>query len=267
MHGAARREHACGGKLVGGAGHVEIVTRTILILSGKGVGTDAGHHAPGGHFHAVKGQGQQQGENVHIVHVVGLIVIAMDGVIPAGKVVVPGASPESGEAHVFIELVAGHHAGHVVIENVAAGGHAGQGDALDAHAHLQVGLGHHPVNVGVLQLHHIGVVSAQGAAGVVLAPGLGADFKEHGAGQGLGSHGVQLQAHTLLGFEFVLALVRLVGLVEAGHAVAAGKAAVLAIVEAHDPLAFGLEINGAGAGSSTEHQARRQQKRSDLFHG
>ena len=227
MHGAARREHACGGKLVGGAGHVEIVTVSTILL-GKGVRTDAGHHAPGGHFHAVKGQGQQQGENVHIVHVVGLIVIAMDGVIPAGKVVVPGASPESGEAHVFIELVAGHHGGHIVIVHIGAGGKAGQSQTLNAHAHLQVGLGYHPVDIGVLHLYNVVAVSAQRTAVRGIAPALTADFKEDCAGQGFRSHGIQLQAHALHGIELVFILALLGGLIVTGHAVAAGEPSVLA---------------------------------------
>ena len=50
-------------------------------------------------------------------------------------------------------------------------------------------------------------------------------------------------------------------------AVAAGEGAVSAVVKAHDPLALGLEVDGAGARGSAEHQAGRQQKSSDLFHG
>ena len=178
-------------------------------------------------------------------------------------VVVEGTSPQGGHSHVFVELVAGGDAGHVVVEHGAAGGEAGQFHALNTHAELQVGLRHHPVNVSALHFNHAGAVSAQRAAIAVagLAPELVADFKVHGAGQGFGGHGVQLQTHALTGFEVVFLVV------VAGLALTAGKIAVLAIVKAHDPLAFGLEINGAGAGGNTEHQARRQQKRSDLFHG
>ena len=232
--GSTHWEHPGGGILIGGTGHIEIVATVgviilVVLLLRKGIRTDGGHHAPGGHFHAVKGQGQQQSENIHIVHVVGFIALVVAILIPAFEIIVKGASPQSGEAHVFVELVAGDHTGHVVIEHVAAGGHAGQGHALNAHAHLQVGLGHHPVDIGVLQLHHVVTVRAQRTTVLaVFAPGLGADFKEDRAGQGFRSHGIQLQAHALLGFEFVFAAFAFRTAVVAGQAVAAGELAVLA---------------------------------------
>ena len=60
-------------------------------------------------------------------------------------------------------------------------GLVGQGHALDAHAEFQVGLRHHPVNVGAFDLDGIGAVSAQSAAahaGSIGTPDLVADFKE-----------------------------------------------------------------------------------------
>ena len=264
MHGAAHRQHTGLHKFH--AGRVDVIAEVVIATATEGIGTDGGHHAPGGYFHAVKGQGHQQGEHIHIVHVIlGVARVAV--LIPTIVVVIERARPQGGETHVFVELVAGDNTGHVVIEDIAAGGKAGQSHALNAHAHLQVGLGHHPVDVGVLHFNNAVAVGTKSTALTGFTPHLVADFKEDRTGQGFGSHGVQLQAHALTSFEFVFIFVLFIGLVITSHAVAAGKAAVLAIVEAHDPLAFGLEINGAGAGSSTEHQARRQQKRSDLFHG
>ncbi len=102
--------------------------RAEVVILAEGVGADGGVHAPGGHFHAVKGQGNQQGKGVHVVHV-GVMLIAVAGG-PVG-VVVEGAGPQGGQTHVFIELVAGGDAGHVIVEHGAAGGEAGQSHALE----------------------------------------------------------------------------------------------------------------------------------------
>ena len=216
-------------------------------------------HDPGGHLHTVEGQGQQHGEHVHVVHVVlvtGLITVPL-----VTAIVVVGASPESGQANVFVELVVQADGGHVIIHDLGGiGGEAGQSDALDTHADLQVGLGHHPVDVGALQFHDL-AVSAQSAAVVVVAPHLVTDFEEHGAGQSFGSHGVQLQANALAGFEFVFVL-------EAGVVLglAFTKVAVHAVVERHDPLALGLEVDSAGAGSGTQHHSGSQSESHKLLH-
>ena len=236
VHGAAYRKHAGGRVLVGSAGDVEVVTavgplgRIVIhiLLRAKGIGTDGGHHAPGGHFYAVKGQGHKQAEHVHIVHVILFVVFAVASVIPAGEIVVERTCPECGEAHIFIKLVAGHHGGHIVIVHIGAGGKAGQSHALNAHAHLQVGLGYHPVDIGVLHLYNVVAVSAQRTAVRGIAPALTADFKEDCAGQGFRSHGIQLQAHALHGIELVFILALLGGLIVTGHAVAAGEPSVLA---------------------------------------
>ena len=177
-------------------------------------------------------------------------------------IVVIGASPESGQGHVFVELIVQGDGGHVIVEDLGSiGGEGRQSQALDTHADLQVGIGHHPVDVGALQFHHAVVVSAQGATGLVLAPNLVADFEEHGTGQGFGSHGVQLQANTLAGFELVFILVtRVVG------SLALAKVIVHAVVERHDPLALGLEVDSVGAGSSTQHHSGSQSESHKLLH-
>ena len=161
----------------------------------------------------------------------------------------------------FVELVVQADGGHVIVHDLGGiGGEAGQSDALDTHADLQVGLGHHPVDIGALQFHDL-AVSAQSAAVVVVAPHLVTDFEEHGAGQGFGSHGVQLQANALAGFEFVFVL-------EAGVVLglAFTKVAVHAVVERHDPLALGLEVDSVGAGSGTQHHSGSQSESHKLLH-
>ena len=84
------------------------------------------------------------------------------------------------------------------------------------------------------------------------------NFEEHGTGQGFGSHGVQLQADTLLGFEFVFLTIVAV-------LMTTGEVAVLAIVKAHDPFALGLEINGVSSCSTrTKNETSSNQKCSKL---
>ena len=84
------------------------------------------------------------------------------------------------------------------------------------------------------------------------------DFKEHGTGQGFGSHGVQLQTHTLTSAEDIIGIgVMIVGLV--------GQSAVTH-VEAELPLTLGLEINSAGTCGSTHHHSSGKRKRGKLFH-
>ena len=230
-----------------------------MVFVVKHAGAQSGVHDPGGHLHAVEGQGQQHSEHVHVVHVVVVLLVVLAHV---AVVVVVRTSPESGQGHVFVELVVQGDGGHVIIEDLGSiGGEGRQSQALDTHADLQVGLGHHPVDVGALQFHHAVIVSTQGATGLVLAPNLVADFEEHGTGQGFGSHGVQLQANTLAGFELVFILVtRVVG------SLALAKVIVHAVVERHDPLALGLEVDSVGAGSSTQHHSGSQSESHKLLH-
>ena len=184
------------------------------------------------------------------------------GVTVIAGVVVVGAGPQGGQSHVFIELVVQADGGHVIVEDLGGiGGEAGQSDALDTHADLEVGLGHHPVDVGTLQFHNA-LVSAQSAAGAVLAPNLVTDFEEHGTGQGFGSHGVQLQANTLTGFELIFTLVT-----GAGTAVLVGtEIGMLTIVKRRDPLALGLEVDSVGAGSHAHHHSGSQSESHKLLH-
>ena len=220
------------------------------------VGTGHAVHGPGGHLHAVEGQGHHQGEQVHVVLVIRTIRAS-------SVVIVVRTGPESGQAHVLVELVAGHHAGHVVIKDGGTTGHVGQLDALDTHAELEVGIGHHPVDVGVLQFHH-GAVSAQSAAAFGIAPHLVTNFEEHGTGQGFGSHGVQLQADTLGSGEDVVGVSGAV--VVAPLSLRMADQGTVTGGEAHQPLAFGLEINSAGAGSGTQQHTRSKSEGHQLFH-
>ena len=187
----------------------------------------------------------------------------MNAVVLVAIVVVVRTSPESGQAHVFVELIVQGDGGHVIVEDLGSiGGEGRQSQALDTHADLQVGLGHHPVDVGALQFHNAVVISTQGAAGFILAPHLVTDFKEHGTGQGFGSHGVQLQANALAGFKFVFILVTGTGL-----AVLVGtEVGMLTVVKRHDPLALGLEVDSVGAGSSTQHHSGSQSESHKLLH-
>ena len=230
----------------------------------KHAGAHSGVHDPGGHLHAVKGQGQQHGEHVHVVHVV-LAPLAVAVAIRITVVIIVGTSPESGQAHVFVELVVQGDGGHVIVKDLGGiGGEGGQSEALDTHADLEVGLGHHPVDVGALQFHDR-AVSAQSAAVIVLTPKLVTDFKEHGAGQGFGSHGVQLQADALHGFKFIfLVTVALETGISGGLAVT--KVAVHAVVEIHDPLALGLEVDSVGAGGGAQHHSGSQSESHKLLH-
>ena len=180
-------------------------------------------------------------------------------------IIVVGASPESGQAHVFVELVVQADGGHVIIEDLGSvGGEGRQGQPLDTHADLQVGLGHHPVDVGALQFHEL-AVSTQSAAVVVVAPHLVTDFEEHGTGQGFGSHGVQLQANALGSFEFVF-MVTVTAEAGVTSGLALGEVAVHAVVKGHDPLALGLEVDSAGAGGSTQHHSGSQSESHKLLH-
>ena len=183
--------------------------------------------------------------------------------IGTGIIVVERAHPEGGQAHIVVELVAGDHGGGVTVHDGGTAGHVGHGHGLQAHAELEVGIGHHPVDVGALQFHEL-AVSTQGAAVVVVAPHLVADFEEHGTGQGFGSHGVQLQAQTLSSRENIVGVVGFSG----GFTSLTGVAHQGAVTggEAHQPLAFGLEINSAGAGSGTQQHTRSKSEGHQLFH-
>ena len=223
----------------------------------------AGHavHDPRGGLHAVELQIEHEGEQIHVVQIVGMIVLA--STMPAINVrvvivVIERTGPQGGQGNVFVEGVGGGHAGHVGIHHRGAAGLVGQGHALKTHAELQVGVGHKPIQVGALDLDDVVAVSAQSAALIITTPVLVADFKIQRTGQGFGSHGIQLHADTLNGGE-VVAVVGLPIILLGGQVgVGGGKA--------EQPLALGLEINGAGAGGGTEQHARGQSESHKLLH-
>ena len=123
----------------------------------------------------------------------------------------------------------------------AAHGHVWADRCLDAHAQLEVRIGHTPVDESSLELHD-GCVSPQGhtALGIVgSAPDGLADFKVDLTGKVFVSHGVDDQADTGPGLEFVFARV-IAGMP------AIGEVAVLAILETRQPYSLGLEVYSMG---------------------
>ena len=196
-----------------------------------------------------------------VVRVISGSIPTLRGTVP---VVVEGTGPHSGQAHVFVELVVGHDTGDIVIQHSGTTGHVGHGDVLDTHTELKIGVGHHPVDVGVLQFHDL-LVSPQSTAGDVLAPSSITDFKVHGTGQGFGSHGIQLQTQTLHGAESIVGVGSLIVVARLISLLMAHKGTVTS-GEAHQPLAFGLEINGAGTGSGTQQHTRSKSEGHQLFH-
>ena len=256
------------GNHAGGGTIPSIATIELGIIGGvipliEHAGAHGSVHDPGSHLHAVEGQRQQNGEHVHVVHVV--LVTSLRTVPLVTAVVIVGASPESGQAHVFVELVVQSDGGHVIVDDLGGiGGEAGQGQTLDTHADLQIGLGHHPVDVGALQFHEL-AVSTQGAAVVVVAPHLVTDFEEHGTGQGFGSHGIQLQANALGSFEFIF-MVAVTAEAGVTSGLALGEVAVHAVIEIHDPLALGLEVDSVGTGSHAHHHSGSQSESHKLLH-
>ena len=221
-------------------------------LSFQGVFTDESIHDPGGHLEAVKGHGHGQGDQVDVVHVVGVSVIQIR---IAFVVVVEGTAPHKGGSHILVEFVAGHDGSHIVIQHSGAAGSVGQEDGLDAHADLEGSIRQGPVKVGVLHFD-AGIVSTEGAAVTSLAPGGVADFKLHGTGQVFTGNGFQLQAEALGSGELVVAVELLL---VAGNMVLFNQVAVTG-GEAHQPLAGSLEINSLSCGGSGENETGSQEK-------
>ena len=261
-HGAVGLAGLAEGKLVhagqvAGQGHVQ---RTVGGLHAAFIeaGVLALHavHGPGGQFHTVELQGQHEREEVHVVQVV-LLVIFPVAIDTASIIVVERAHPEGGQAHVVVELVAGDHGGGVTVHDGGTAGHVGHGHGLQAHAELEVGIGHHPVDVGILDLHLL-AVGTQGAAAFGIAPHLVADLEEHRTGQGFGGHGIQLQADALTGIEGILVMAFLVV-----HIL--DKAAVTK-TKAHQPFAGGFEIDGFGAAGGPQEHAGSQHEGKNFFH-
>ena len=235
---------------------VDLVADVVVVLAER-VGADGGEHAPGGQLDAVKGQGHHQTGHVHVVHEILLVAVGI-----AHIVVIVRTGPEGRQGSVLIENVTGGDGGHVGLEDRrAAHGHVGQTDALDAHAQLEVRIGHTPVDESSLELHD-GCVSPQGhtALGIVgLAPDGLADFKVDLTGKVFVSHGVDDQADTGPGLEFVFARV-IAGMP------AIGEVAVLAILETRQPYSLGLEVYSMACLGGSRHHGRRQQQAPDPFH-
>ena len=225
----------------------------LFRIGHKGVFTPHAVHDPGGGGHAFKTQGQGHGKEVDIVKIIGVATVVI-----AAEVVIDGAGPQHGEAHVVVELIAGGDAGRVGVGNGAAAGHVGQSQALDAHADLQIGIGHDPVEVGALHFHH-GAVGAHGRALATIAPVLIADFKVDGAGKGFGGYGVNLGAQTLPGKDDVLGIGMMAVVLVDEAAVAGGYA--------EQPLAGSFEVDGGSAGRRAKHHSGSQGERHDTFHG
>ena len=236
------------------------VAEAVVVVVADGVLANDAVGNPGSDIDAVEGQRQGEGEDIDVVKEIGL----GDGGAAEGfavrcgvVVVVVGAGPDEGQANVFVELVAGGDAGAVVVEDGRAAGKVGQNNALNAHADLKVGFRGHPVDVGALQFDDP-AVGAEGAALIGLAPGGVADFKVHRAGEGFGSHGVQLQADALAGGEGVV-----VGKLLPA---ATGDEAALGEAEAHEPLAIGLEIYSRRFAGAADGEAGSQSESHKLLH-
>ena len=229
-------------------------------------GVDADHavHGPGGQLHTFEGQRQHEGEQVHVILVVGIIVrrpaVGGTALVP---VVVEQTGPESCQANIFVELVVGYDSGGIVKQHRGATGHIGHGEPLDTHTELEVGIGHRPVDIGVSQFHD-GLVSAQGAAGRCLAPHGVADFEVDRTGQRLGSHRIQLQTHELHGTEGVIGIPGLIrrrtGLAGMAHE------GTIPGPHAHQPHPLGFEIDSVSTTGSPQQHARSERKSHQLLH-
>ncbi|MPL57192.1 hypothetical protein SDC9_02690 [bioreactor metagenome] len=187
---------------IGHAGHVEAVARTDLVqigVEGGGGGaiiepivgesaklaSVAAHHAghdPWGDADAVKGQGHAQGKQVHVIKITGLVVADHVVVGAALIVVVEGAHPQGGEAHVFVKGIVANHSGSLGVKHRRAASGVGQGQILQAHLELEIGLRNRPLHVGLGHAHQ-GAVRTKGGTLTGSAPVLRAKLELHAAHQ------------------------------------------------------------------------------------
>ena len=169
----------------------------------------------------------------------------------------------------IIDRIGGRDAGHIVVQHGIVHGKAGHLHALHAHAQLEACIGHHPVDIGSLELDH-GAVSAQCAALAGLAPALLANFEEDGAGEAFRGHGVYLQMQTLNGFKAV-ALLTVGRPLLANHVLtAAGLAhevAAIDIVKGKLERSLDLEVNGTGRGRCSTEKTENKKENGNFFHG
>ena len=239
---------------------VQHVGCAIVVVTAEGILADDTVHDPGRGLYAVKGQGQGQGEEVHVVEVSGLVVVVAAPI--CSIVVIVGTGPEAGQTHIFGELIGEGYGSHIVVQDGRATGGIGHGHALQAHAELEIGVRHGPVDVGALYFDDLGV-GTKGTAAAGLAPGGVTDFEEDCAGQALGGHGIDLQADTLGSRELVIVVhffhlpIAFTGFIDQA-AFATGKA--------HQPLAGSLEVDGLSAIGCREDKACSQNKSHKTFH-
>ena len=224
-----------------------------------GILTLHAEHGPGGDFKTVQRHRDHQAKKVHVVKVVALVIAVIGD---AHVIVVEGAHPERGQANSLIELVGGHHARHRSIHNCGTAGLVGQNDLMQAHAHLEIGLGHHPVNIGLTDPDLIGTVRPESPTGFCVAPFLIADLELDRTGQGFRGHRIQLQADTLTRAERII----VVDFRFSSQIPCMADEVVVAHAEAHQPLPLGLEVDGRRARGRAQQHARCQQQCQNLFH-
>ena len=216
---------------------------------------------------ALDGQGQQE----HVEVVVGVLVGHHVAAAEAGS----GAHPAGGNAHVVVDGSVDQDAGAetVAVAGVdGAGGVGGPEPGLHAHADLDVGAGHHPVEIGELGhdigragAEHAAVLLGRGGVGGGAAPGIEAENGFIGGGQTFVHHEAGAQGEALDGAE-VLGVKFLAGVVlDVGRALQ-GAPHVATVFEQQFKRAVGLHFHGGRGVERREHQARGEQQSCQLFH-
>ena len=164
---------------------------------------------------ALDGQGQYE----HVEVVVGVLGkrCRIGSATEAGS----GAHPAGGNAHVVVDGSVDQDAGAETVAVAGADGAGGVGGpepGLHAHADLEVGAGHHPVEVGELGhdigrtgAEHAAVLLGRGAAGGGAAPGIEAENGFIGGGQifvhhEAGAHGEALNDAEVFAVDYLFAV-------------------------------------------------------------
>ena len=211
-------------------------------------------HDPRSSFHAIKLQGQGQGEQVHVVKPVVLV-------IGVNIVVIDRACPEGGQANIIIKLIGAYHGSHVSIHNGRTASLVGQGQALDTHTHLEVRGRGRPVDIGTSYLND-SAVSTQGTAIRCFTPVGIPDFKIDSTGQGFGGHGIQLQTHTLES----LKIIARTNLFPVSTITCFAYQIAISNTKTNPPRPLGVKINGTGTGGGTQQHGSSQHDGTNLFH-
>ena len=242
----------------GEAATVACVVKFAGTTASKGVFTHNAEHCPGGYACALEGHGNGERKEVHVVQIVGRPVCC------SFKVVVEGTGPEGSDAKV---VVYGHVHGntrHITVKDLRGLGRVVRKVyALQAHAGLDLGARYGPVHVGALDFHD-GSVTAKGATLACPAPGKGSHFEVDRAREVFRGYRVQLQAHTGLGLELVLAPASPARDVSS-LAILLDEIAASAIFKHGNPDALGLELYGLGTACHSKNQTRSQQKGCEPF--